>query len=151
MPGMVRDEEPTWQPATAVGTLTAVVAEQLDFTREQLALMEQARPGRLDAKVLDDHTVSETLRVYGVMAEDYQTLFAVQGRRWQDDKDLSPALREKVDAYIALVDQQIQALDAILELTREIAGHTIEKVMAKSDLELGLETLLGPHFGRTDR
>ncbi|MCW2940391.1 MAG: hypothetical protein JWN00_3376, partial [Actinomycetia bacterium] len=36
--------------------------------------------------------------------------------------------RAKVDAYAALVDEQRQALDAILTLTREIAPWTIEKV-----------------------
>jgi len=32
----------------------------------------------------------------------------------------------------------------MLALARQIQGHTIEKIMAKSDLELGLEALLGP-------
>jgi len=75
--------QPTWQPVTAVGTLTAVVTEQLEYTRAQLALMEQARPSRLDARILDDHTICETLRVYGQLAADYRELFAEQGRRWQ--------------------------------------------------------------------
>jgi len=75
--------QPTWQPVAAVGMLTSVVAEQLEHTRAQLALMEQARPARADARILDDHTVAETRRVYGQMAQDYRTLFAEQGRRWQ--------------------------------------------------------------------
>jgi hypothetical protein len=149
MPGMRTDEEPTWRPVSAVAMLTAVVAEQLEFTREQLALLEQARPDRPGARVLDDHTVSETLRVYGVMAGDYEHLFAGQGRRWQALPGLSPAQRADVDGYAALVDAQRQALAAILELAGEIAGHTIEKVMAKSDLQLGIEALLGG-FGRMD-
>jgi hypothetical protein len=59
---MRTDQEPAWQPVSAVDMMTGVVAEQLEFTREQLALMEQARPGP-GAKVLGDHEVSETLRV----------------------------------------------------------------------------------------
>ncbi len=61
--GTERDEQPAWQPVAAVGMLTSVVQEQLDHTRAQLALMDQARPCRPDARILDDHTVSETLRV----------------------------------------------------------------------------------------
>jgi hypothetical protein len=33
-----------------------------------------------------------------------------------------------------------------LALTRQIQDHTIEKIMTKSDLELGIETLLGPGY-----
>jgi hypothetical protein len=32
--------------------------------------MEQAQPSRPDAAILDDHTVSETLRVYGQTGRD---------------------------------------------------------------------------------
>jgi hypothetical protein len=141
-----KDHQPTWQPVAAVGALTAVVAEQLEHTRAQLALMEQARPSRPDARILDDHTVSETLRVYGQMAADYRNLFAEQGRRWQAETTLTTTARQAVDAYAELVDAHLVALDDMLALTRQIQGHTIEKIMAKSDLELGLEALLGPGY-----
>lgn len=142
-----KDHQPTWQPVTAVGALTAVVAEQLEHTRAQLALMEQARPSRPDARILDDHTISETLRVYGQMAVDYRNLFAEQGRRWQAEPTLTTTARQAVDAYVALVEAHRAALDEMLALTGQIQGHTIEKIMAKSDFELGLETLLGPGYG----
>lgn len=138
-----REDQPTWQPVTAVGMLTSVVTEQLEHTRTQLALMEQARPSRPDARILDDYTVTETLRVYGQMAQDYRTLFAEQGRRWQAQTTLNTTTRTAVDAYVELVEAQLRALDDILALTREIQGHTIEKIMVTSDLELGIEALLG--------
>jgi len=123
--------------------LTTIVAEQLEHTHSQLALLEQARPSRPNARVLDDETVAETLRVSGTMADDYRSLFAEQGRRWQAQATLTPADRGQVDAYVELVAEQRAALDAILVLARQIEGHTIEKVMATSDLELGLQALLG--------
>jgi hypothetical protein len=135
--------QPTWQPVAAVGMLTSVVAEQLEHTRAQLALMEQARPTRADARILDDHTVAETRRVYGQMAQDYRTLFAEQGRRWQAQSALTTATRPAVDAYAELVEAHLAALDDLLALTEEIQGHTVEKIMAKSDLEPGIEALLG--------
>ncbi|PZS33187.1 MAG: hypothetical protein DLM61_05620 [Pseudonocardiales bacterium] len=143
-----RKEQPTWQPVTAVGMLTSVVAEQLEHTHAQLVLMEQARPTRPDARILDDRTVSETLRVYGRMSADYHNLFAEQGRRSQADPTLSATQAAQVDAYVALVDEHIAVLDDILALTRQVQGHTIEKIMAKSDLELGIEALRGRgHLG----
>ena len=147
--GAVRTQHPpTWQPVDAVGMLTAVVAEQLAHTRAQLALMEQARPTRPDARILDDHTISETLRVYGQMAEDYRDLFAEQGRRWHAETTPATPTRHAIDAYVALVEAHRAALDDMLALTRQIQGHTIEKIMTKSDLELGIEALLGPGFQR---
>jgi hypothetical protein len=143
--GAVRTpHQPSWQPVAAVGMLTAVVAEQLAHTRAQLALMEQARPTRPDARILDDHTISETLRVYGQMAEDYRDLFAEQGRRWQAETTPGTPTRQAIDAYAEVVDAHLAALDDMLALTRQIQGHTIEKIMTKSDLELGIEALLGP-------
>ncbi len=91
--GAGREDQPTWQPVAAAGVLTSVVAEQLAHTRSQLTPMQQARPSRPDARILDDHTVSETLRVYGQMADDYRTLFAEQGRRWQADTTLTTTSR----------------------------------------------------------
>ncbi len=137
--------EPRWQSVAAVGMLTSMVTEQLEHTRTQLTLMEQARPSRRDARILDDETVSETLRVYGQMADDYRDLFAEQARRWQRP-DLTAPERVQVGAYAELVAQQRAALADLLALTREIAPHTIEKVMATSDAELGLQALLGPRF-----
>ncbi|MGH3722379.1 MAG: hypothetical protein ACRDRI_26770 [Pseudonocardiaceae bacterium] len=145
--GNRREDQPTWQSVTAVGMLTTIVAEQLDYTRSQLSLVEQARPSRPDARVLDDETVAETLRVYGTMADDHRSLFAEQGRRRQAEPTLTPADRAQVDAYVELVAEQLAALDAILTLARQIEGHTIEKVLATSDLELGLQALLdGGHI-----
>jgi hypothetical protein len=138
--------QPIWQPVAAVGMLTAVVTEQLEHTRAQLALMEQARPNRPDARILDDHTVSETLRVYGQMAQDYRDLFAEQGRRWQTETTPATTTRQTVDTYAQLVDAHLAALEDLLALAQQIQGHTIDKIMAKSDLELGIEALLGPGY-----
>lgn len=142
----MRAEEPTWQPVSAVIPLTAMVAAQLADTRTALALIEQARPSRPDAKILADEDVSEILRVYGVMATDYEYLFAEQGRRWQQ-MGLSAAQRGAVDAYVALVEAHRQALAAVLALAREIEPWTIEKILAKTDLELDAEALTN-RFGR---
>lgn len=82
------------------------------------------------------------------MTQDYRDLFAEQGRRWQAQTTLSATQRAQVDAYVELVAEQLAALDDILALTREIQGRTIEKIMAKSDLDLGIEALLGPGYLR---
>ena len=89
---------------------------------------------------------SETLRVYGVMAEDYERLFAEQGRRWQAQV-LDPAARDDVEVYVALVGDHLDLLAEILALARAIEPWTIEKVLAKTDLELGVAAMTN-RFGR---
>jgi hypothetical protein len=84
------------------GHAHAVVAEQLTHTRAQLAVLEQARPGRPDARTLDNYTVAETLRIYGQLAADYRGLFAKQGRRWQLETTADTTARHAVDAYTEL-------------------------------------------------
>ncbi|MFI0454531.1 hypothetical protein [Actinomadura sp. 6N118] len=143
------DEEPTWRPVRDVGMMTTVVAEQLAHSKEMLEMFEQARPDRPNARVLDDHTVAETRRVYGQMAADYEELFGEQGRRWQA-LTLGKATRRLVDAYVAVVDEHRQVLADILALNEQIAEWTIEKVMATGDAELGLRSLamtLGAQHG----
>jgi hypothetical protein len=80
------------------------------------------------------------------MAEDYRDLFAEQGRRWQAETTPGTPTRHAIDAYVALVAAHLTALGDMLALTRQIQDHTIEKIMTKSDLELGIEALLGPGY-----
>jgi hypothetical protein len=40
--------------------------------------------------------------------------------------------------------------DSVLALVQEIEGRTIEKILATSDLELGIEALLGLRQGEGD-
>ncbi len=75
--------EPVWQPASRVGPWTLMVLEQLAHSRDMWATLEQARPTRPGAAVLDDATVSRTREVYGQMARDYRELYAAQARRWR--------------------------------------------------------------------
>lgn len=131
------EEEPAWQPVGMVAVMTEVVVEQLAFTRQQLAMLGQARPG-----MLDDHTVVETLRVYGERAEDYKMLFAEQGRRWQAEQ-APAAVRARVGFYVDAVGQHRQVLAEILALAEYLKGSTIEAIMVTPDAVLGLRHLSG--------
>lgn len=56
--------------------------------------------------------------------------------------DLSAEQRRGVEHYAALVEQMQTETVAILALADELAKGTSETVLAKSDLELGIEALL---------
>ncbi|MGJ6969668.1 hypothetical protein ACSDR0_48105 [Streptosporangium sp. G11] len=130
-------QEPTWQPISMLAMLTDHVQEGVAMAREQLATLEK---GRSKPYVLDDATVARVKQVFTQTAEDNE-LFAEQGRRWAA-MDLSAEQRRDVERYAALVEQMQTETTAILSLTDELAKQTIETVLAKSDLELGIEALL---------
>ncbi len=81
------------------------------------------------------------------MATDYRELFATQAQAWQAEAGLDVA----IENFAARVDEHLVVLDAILALMDEVAPYTIEAVMGRSDLELGLEALLGYRPGPHQR
>ncbi|MFC4116970.1 cation:proton antiporter [Nonomuraea zeae] len=56
-------------------------------------------------------------------------------------RDLNAATAAKVDQYVAAVEAFAASNTVILALANELAAGTIEATLAKSDLELGVETL----------
>ena len=134
--------EPNWQPVTAVAMMAGMLTEQLAANREQLELLERARR---EPWLLDDATVDRVKKVFGVQRDD-MWLWEENGRRWQA-LDLDTATRAQVDGYMSLAARFATANTEVLALADEIAGGTISKVMAKSDLELGIEALHRCCFG----
>ncbi|MEU4235401.1 hypothetical protein AB0F17_64970, partial [Nonomuraea sp. NPDC026600] len=57
-------------------------------------------------------------------------------------QDLNAAEAAKVDQYVAAVEAFAASNALILALADELAAGTIDKLMGKSDLELGIEALL---------
>ena len=90
--------------------------------------------------VLNDYTVGRVFEVFGRQKDDLW-LFEEQLARWKRDK-LSVGQRDEVDRLTEQVGRCRTVIDSILSLAEQIKEGTIEKVLAKSDLELGLEFLL---------
>ncbi len=68
-------------------------------------------------------------------------LFAEQLRRWET-QDLTHAQRQEVGRLGGQLERLRQVIAAILDLADELKRGTIEQVLAKSDVQLGLEALL---------
>jgi len=100
---------------------------------------------------MDEATLARVQRVYAEEAEDVE-LYAEQLRRWQAGS-LSLAQRQEVDRLASQVEQWRGAVAAVLELAEDLKDSTIEALLRKSDLEVGLEALLDqePHRRRQRR
>ena len=91
--------------------------------------------------VLDDATVVRIIRVHRDQAEDL-TLFQNQADRWKPDPGLTGAHRAGIAAYETLIAQLRQVNSDVLAVAAGLSHGTVETVLAKSDLQLGMEALL---------
>ena len=133
--------EPNWQPISNLETVTTVIDGMTEDLPEQLTRLREGldRPG-----ALDDETVTRVQRVYGNQLDDWWT-FEEQMRRWLAEP-LTPTQRATVTRLASDLAQTRVTLTEILEVAKQLKTQTIEAIMSKSDLELGLEALLG--FGQ---
>jgi hypothetical protein len=94
---------------------------------------------------LDNATVERVARVFGETAEGLW-LYDEQLRRWANGR-LTETQRTEVERLGAQVGILRDFVGEVLSLATRLKGQTIEALLAKSDLELGIESLLGGEEG----
>jgi hypothetical protein len=119
-------------------TIARLLDDGLADTNEQYASLLKARP---KPWVLDDALVSRSKRVNGEALE-WCGVYDQQLKRWLGQR-LTPAQRREVVRLQSVQRDQRRALNEILALLDELAANTIDRQLAKSDTQLGLEYLLG--------
>jgi hypothetical protein len=132
------EREQNWYPISKLGWFTGHIREGITVTRRQLELLQ---PARSQPYLLDDATVARIIGVHHDQAGDLD-LFQNQADRWKASPDLTEAQRAGIAAYEALIAQLRQVNSEVLAVAAELASGTIETVLAKSDLELGIEALM---------
>jgi hypothetical protein len=131
-----QSRKPTWQPITALPLVAAVITGMLEGTREQHRLLIEARQRPY---LLDDHTVARVVRVYSAQAGDHW-LFEEQLRRWTAEP-VTTTQRREVERLGRELASLREATTSVLGLAEEFKASTIESLLAKSDLQVGLEEL----------
>ncbi len=133
---MSKQPQPTWQPITQLPLIASAIDGMLEAAEEQVILLQQARP---KAHVLDDHTVDRVIAVY-ITQHDDLWLYAEQLRRWTAQKLTDPQ-RQEVGRLTGHLERLRQAIGTLLVMADELKRGTIEKMLAKSDEQLGLEVI----------
>lgn len=119
---------PNWQPLSMLPTLAKMVAAQLEEVTTQLQRLREAQK---QPHVLDDHTVSRVLKLYGEQQE-FMWVYEAQVERWQKET-LNPTQLQQIKPK----------LSKIIEIAEDLKGKTIESILGKSDVELALDVLSG--------
>jgi hypothetical protein len=113
-----------------------MVKEQFQEAVSQLSNLEQARS---EPYVLDDYTVDRVRQFFGE-EQGFVAISAEQVARWRQEHP-TPSLQKDLDNLAGQIEQWGRVVADILALGEELSKGTIDKVMAKSDLELGLEAM----------
>ena len=130
--------EPRDQPIAMLPTIARLIDEGLADTSEQYATMLEARP---KPWVLDDALVERSKRVNGE-ALQWCGVYDRQLERWLS-RHVTPAERREVKRLQGAQRDQRRVLNELLALLDELAANTIDRQLAKSDIQLGLEYVLG--------
>jgi hypothetical protein len=130
-----------WQPISQMPLIAGMIKDSLDDTREHLGTLTKARDR---PHGLDDATIDRIERVHTEQM-DYVDIYTQQISRWRTEKP-SAAQGRELDR-MGKQNQQLREVTAnVLTLAGELRKGTIERVLGMSDLELGLQALLGNQF-----
>jgi len=132
------DSVPNWQPISALPMVAFIVDEMLNETQEQYRNLLETRD---KPHVLDDHIVDRVLSVYAAQLDD-AALFDEQLSRWRNGK-MSSDQRQEVERLTSQVEKLRQICQEVLSLAAELREGTINRILEKSDLQLGIDILTG--------
>ena len=130
--------EQNWYPVGKVGWFTQHLRKGTGVTAGQLGPLQPApaRPGRLD-----DATAARIIGVHQDQADDLM-LSQDQAARWDAEPGLPPAQRAAAREYEAAISDLRRLKDGVLAAAGQLKPVTMEALLARSDLEAGIEALL---------
>jgi len=131
---MPDDLQPQWQPISMLPTIAYAIDGMLESAEETLNQLRHARLGSLD-----NYTVGRVVEVYTVQRDDLW-LYEEQLKLWHDD-EITADQHAKVERLTTLLPRLRTAIEANLALADMLKHTTIEAIMSKSDVELGMEYL----------
>jgi hypothetical protein len=132
------EREQNWYPIGDVGWFTEHMREGITVTTGQLDLLQPAlaRPGRLD-----NATVADIIRVHQDQAGDL-VLFQNQADKWNATPGITEAQRAAVREFEEAISEVRRLNAEVLAAAERLKPVTIEALLARSDLELGMDALL---------
>jgi hypothetical protein len=126
-----------WQPISQMLLIASMIDDSLNDTREHLETLTEARAR---PHVLDDATIDRVDQLHTEQME-YVDIYARQIARWRTEK---PSVAQTLDLdHMEKQNHQLRTVTAdVLALAGELRKGTINRVLAMSDLELGIQALL---------
>jgi hypothetical protein len=130
-------QSPQYRPLSFLSALATHIDGMLQADEEQYQTL---LPAQSKPHVLDDFTVNRVIQVFSDAKQDLP-LFDEQLRRWGTEK-VTAAQRQEIIRLKGQMQKVHEVVDKTLALASELSKGTIEKQLAKSDEQLGMEALL---------
>lgn len=137
------EQEPHYQPISELCSLIEFVDEMLI---DDEGLAKNLSEAKAKPWTLDDYTIDRVTKVYTERSEILH-LFSEQALRWQSQCLPGSDYTQKIGSLVSKLARGEELRIALLSSAQELRKGTINRIMEKDDLELGLEALLRGHFG----
>ena len=134
---MPSPESVNWQPISQMPLVASMIDGALSDTRDHLETLTKARDR---PHVLDDAIIDRVERVHNEQLA-FVDIYAEQLRRWCTERP-SAAQQQELERLEVQNQRLRQVTTDVLVLAAELRKSTIERIMERSDLELGLQALL---------
>ena len=135
---MPSSEPVNWQPISQLPLIASMIDGALSDTADHIQTLTKARAR---PHVLDDATIDRVEHVLGEQLE-FVDIYAEQVRRWRAEGP-SATQRRELDRLEEQNRRLRQVTTEVLALAAELRKGTIDRIIAMSDLELGMQALLG--------
>ena len=124
-----------WQPISFLSQVAYMIDGMLDAAKETYEPLRQIQ-------VHDDYTIKRIFEVTGQQVKD-EWMYDEQLDRWLQFPDLEPVQRDEIQRLQGQMIELKQVNRKNLSIAEENKDKTIEKILGKSDGELGLDFLMG--------
>lgn len=128
--------EQNWYAINNLDVFYKMLSDGLSQVKEQYRSLLAVKD---KPHVLDDYTVERVIKCYTEKKE----LLAPernQFEKWEKEEKLNTMQKEKISKTYEILEEKV--IDNILSLSKELEKSTIDKILAKDDMELGLEFLM---------
>jgi hypothetical protein len=134
----VSNQTPNWQPISFLPQIAEMIDGMLESAQGVLDSLERART---QPHVMDDYTLGRVREVHGTQLNDLW-LYQEQLSRWTAQSP-NERQRREIGRLIDQLSALRQVLTLCLALVDEMKDGTIDQILAKDDVELAIEFLMG--------
>ncbi|MBX4262864.1 hypothetical protein KTC96_24180 (plasmid) [Clostridium estertheticum] len=124
-----------WHPISMLPMMSTMISGQLEEAKDQY---ENLLKAQFKPYVLNDEIVERVIKIFSEQL-DFICLYENQISKWHNEETLTTSLEITLSKSQVQLQELSKVITNILDLAAELKNGTIEKVMGKSDLELGME------------
>jgi hypothetical protein len=126
-----------WHPLGMMAVIASLIDGMVD---ESADMAELLTPALAEPHVLDDYAIDRTERLYGERVH-FIEIYSEQLRRWRNEHPEAKQRRE-IERLESQLSRARELNAQVLRMAAEIRKGTINRILEKSDAELGVEFLL---------